>query len=703
MSTTSTSEPFRFSVDTVGGANASMHGGSSFGANDEGLMRETRNELRRLVAEISSLCHSRIASDRFWPKFLNLVGSAMAADAGIIWRKQQSKWTPQARCGSIDPRLLETTGGVCHQHMIQEIGDSGGPVAVPPGADWDSEEPGNPTDLLATVVPVPVDPDEPVEWLVELFLPVGGGPATQRGYLRFIAQMADLAADYMRSERLREAVHAADFSQRAAALIADLQCATESPELHRSLVDGVRQFACAERVSLASRNGSRFKVLAVSGVAAMDPHSIALRTIAVVAGEVSSSVGLTAAVDEPANTNASANTDESANTVDDSPTEPYDSNEQSGDLALRGVVVLDRAGDWRLVVEDLHPTHVTALEVRLWQTLARQLGGILAQAERWHTSGFLGQLRHGRLRHGRLGQAALLRRSLAPLGMAATLVIAGLIPIPLVITATGNIQPTSTQVVYAPRDAVVTRLLVTHGQMVRQGDPLLQLVDRDLDQQIENMASRLSILDERTKSLEDKQTQADGSDGRLLENLALEQRSIEEEARGLIAQIDICKRNQTSLLLTSKVAGRVDAWQIQQSLIDRPVGRGHPLLKVVPENQQWEVQARIPQDRLDLLLALRDQQTEANQPVEARLVLSAFPDHQVNAELTEIGPVAPTQGPAFASPAAMATFAIASDDLPIQQAGAPVEIGIDCGKRPLGYVLGLDLIRMTARTLRLYW
>ena len=147
-------EPFRFSIDTA----SSPHPKGSVEAGADQLMRETRRELRQIVGDVSDLCHSRVPSENFWPKFLNLVGAAMAANGGLVWEKGQGRKSTNRR-GSI---RKETFSAACHANLIREVGDSGGPVVVPPGSPWDSQEPGNPTEDLAAVVPVPLDPDEPV-------------------------------------------------------------------------------------------------------------------------------------------------------------------------------------------------------------------------------------------------------------------------------------------------------------------------------------------------------------------------------------------------------------------------------------------------------------------------------------------------------------------------------------------------------------
>jgi multidrug efflux pump subunit AcrA (membrane-fusion protein) len=719
MTSATTNEPFRFAPAGLG----------QTASEDDGMMRETRRELRRLVAEISSLCNSRVAVDRFWPKFLSLVGTAMAADGGVIWRRRERGWESLTHCGAIDRRLVGSSahGAVSRAHalMVEEVGDCGGPVMVPPGADWDSPEPGNPTEMLAGMVPIPVDPDQPVEWMIELFLPPGGGPATQRGYLRFVAQMADLAAQYMRAERLRIASRMVDFNTRSTRLLVDLQQRGGAAGFTRYLVDGLATLTGAERVSLVQRGSRGLRVEAVSGTNTVDQYSEFVRQIAEVAGEVSGPVGLTIAADETCADEACA--DEALRNDDlrpddgslaagtgvasagnanrdvaesdgESGASAAESVHQTGDLVLRGILVLDSRGERRIVIEDRHPITVPEDEIACWRPLAKQLDFLLRTTRFGNT----GRNRQWR-RFGSLELGSPLRTALTPLGLLATVAIACMIPIPLVVKGTGYVQPQKTQIVYAPRRAVVDRLMVDHGQLVQAGDVLAELVDDELQSHLQGLVNQLAILKQQLNSLRDERSRTGNREPDQLEKLVLEQSSVEQEIRGIEVQIDIARRNRQSLTLTADRSGRVDAWQIEDRMRGRPVDYGQALMRIIPENSPWRIIANIPEDRLDLLVASRDRLRRDARDVSANVVMTAFPDRSITARLQELGPVQPAAAGAGESAVVSATFAISATDLPDQQPGAPVEIAIPCGVRPLAFVVGLDLIRMTTRAAHLYW
>ncbi|MEZ6078455.1 MAG: hypothetical protein R3C56_23125 [Pirellulaceae bacterium] len=90
-----------------------------------------------------------------------------------------------------------------HERILRCVIAEGQPILVPPGSvKVEADRPHNPLSDALIIIPVRIQ-DE-VEFLLEVIQRPSGGPAAQRGYLRFVAQMADLMADYLRRQQLRE-------------------------------------------------------------------------------------------------------------------------------------------------------------------------------------------------------------------------------------------------------------------------------------------------------------------------------------------------------------------------------------------------------------------------------------------------------------------------------------------------------------------
>lgn len=75
---------------------------------------------------------------------------------------------------------------------------------MPPhaGAAANLQSQDNPTQHLLVLAPLMLEGE--TQAIVEVFQRPGGGPTTQRGYLRFMVQMADLASDFLKTQNLKQ-------------------------------------------------------------------------------------------------------------------------------------------------------------------------------------------------------------------------------------------------------------------------------------------------------------------------------------------------------------------------------------------------------------------------------------------------------------------------------------------------------------------
>lgn len=292
------------------------------------------------------------------------------------------------------------------------------------------------------------------------------------------------------------------------------------------------------------------------------------------------------------------------------------------------------------------------------------------------------------------------------------LALLGSIPIPMVVTARAELSAIGTQFVYAPSDGVVTEIAVRHGQSVRRGDVLMTIIDRDLDEKIEVLLGQRAVLLERAAEL--NSSLADPSQRRREDpaRVEAEQQVIDQQRASIDRQVAMLTEQRRSLTLLSDRDGIVDGWQVERHLADRPVHVGQSLLSVIEPDKGWQVEAFIPQTRLDHVQRMAaltqapngdlasDQDPPSREYLTARLVLQSHPEQTFSATLVEIGPtitVHPDEGPV-----ARARFAIAATDLPTLQTGAPARVAIDCGRHPVAYVAFQDFIRTVRGAIGMY-
>jgi hypothetical protein len=87
-----------------------------------------------------------------------------------------------------------------HAMLLQKTLSDGKCVVVEPRwAEGGGEQAGNPTDHLLILGPLKVDLEP--KGIVEVFQRPGAPPMTQRGYLKFLLQMCDLANGYLKNRQ----------------------------------------------------------------------------------------------------------------------------------------------------------------------------------------------------------------------------------------------------------------------------------------------------------------------------------------------------------------------------------------------------------------------------------------------------------------------------------------------------------------------
>ncbi len=268
--------------------------------------QQTQSEIRSLAAEIAQLAHSQLEPDEFFGGFLPRLCSAMGAKGAGVWciAEQASANSPSAlrllaehslpasllaspkqqlegakaheshpdgsfhSLGSVAEGVIPS---VAHQKILLCVAAEGQPILVPPASvQVEIERPHNPLSDALIVIPVRVQTD--VEYLLEVVQRPSGGPATQRGYLRFVAQMADLMADYLRRQKLRVLTHRQERLHCIERWLTTICSASTMLERQQLASDALRDLVAADRVILLSplRRG---QVLAISGARSFDPRS----------------------------------------------------------------------------------------------------------------------------------------------------------------------------------------------------------------------------------------------------------------------------------------------------------------------------------------------------------------------------------------------------------------------------------------------
>ena len=241
---------------------------------DTQYVQATKQQVRNMVAEIAQLAKSDADPSQFYEALLTRAVSALVATGGAIWMLddgQRLQLQYQINLQGTGLGQSEEAQARHYRLLQQALGESTGTLVAPQSGGEGNQEAANPTDWL--LVLGPVLSDRTPRGVIEIFQRPGAGPVTQRGYLRFLLQLCELAGNYLDSQRLRS------FEDRQT-LWGQLEQFTKA--VHESLdplrtaytvVNEGRRLIECDRVSLAVSRGRKCRIEAISHQDTIDRRS----------------------------------------------------------------------------------------------------------------------------------------------------------------------------------------------------------------------------------------------------------------------------------------------------------------------------------------------------------------------------------------------------------------------------------------------
>ncbi|MDY0171219.1 MAG: hemolysin D, partial [Thermoguttaceae bacterium] len=233
---------------------------------DPHLIEQTKQQIRSIVSEIARLAKADLTPEQFYPEFLTRIVSALAAVGGAVWTvNEENQLALQYQIGLQQTGLRDSEESQS-QHarlLYKTLGDGRGVLVPPHSGSGDDDQSANPTDLLLILSPLTTDLE--TAGLVEVFQRADTGPKVQQGYLRFLLEMCELAADFLKSHQLRH------FSDRQALwtkledFTRAVYASLDSRATAYTIANEGRRLIECDRLSVALRRGNRCRIEAISG------------------------------------------------------------------------------------------------------------------------------------------------------------------------------------------------------------------------------------------------------------------------------------------------------------------------------------------------------------------------------------------------------------------------------------------------------
>jgi len=479
--------------------------------------------------------------------------------------------------------------------------------------------------------------------VIEIFQRPDTAPDTQRGYLRFLQQMCELAAEWLRSQKLRTLGDRQTLWQQSDSFA---RAAHESLDLketsHIVANEGRRLIGC-DRVSVAIKTGRKCKVQAISGQDTIESRSnivAALNKLAtrvVAAGEplwhdgqtedlppqieealedyVDQSYGRNIAVLPLREPQRGTGKEETAAT-----------GELDRDNAHRGEVI------GALIVEqiesDLPPEVFHARCDLVYEHGTRAIANSMS-----HTNLFLMPVWRALGRASWIIKARTLPKTLAVVGLVVGLILAGIfVPLDFDLEAEGTLLPQVRREVFANIDGEVIDVYVKENQVVAEGDPLLALRNPDIEIELEELQGQIQVkireFGRLKAQLKERRSIQDRGERAALETQTYE---LETELANLNRKFELKKERAADLVVKAPIAGTVVSWEVEKMLRARPVMTGQVLMEIADLTQPQYLELRMPEKReghLDEYIASTNVEE-----LEVEYILASDPDATLPARL----------------------------------------------------------------------
>jgi len=658
---------------------------------DPRLVEQAQQQIRGLVDEIVALARKDLTVEQFYTEYLGKVVQALAAVGGAVWKAGEGGGPEvQAQLNFQEGRLGATQEDLIrHRRLIQHSFRSGEASLVQPHSGGADENGVNPSDYLLVLGPVKVG-DE-TQHVVEIFQRPNPSTRTQRGYLRFLSQMCEVAANYLKNRQLQSFTDRQSLWSQLEQFTRAAHVSLEPSEVAYTIANEGRRLIQCDRVSVAIRQGNKCVIKAISGQDTFDARSNTvvllsqLATAVVRAGEPVWYAGETKDMAPEIEQAVEGYVDESHT-------------KQLAVIPLSRPLSPTADKDARiqrpvgaLIVEQIEDTRARDGFLQRVNVVSEHSATALANATEYHELFLMPVWRTiGKSRV--LVEARNLPKTILGLCVAAVLVLAlTFVPYQFNIHSPGRLQPIQRREVFAKVDGILpTRIPETtaHGKEVKAGQLLLQLDNSDLMNQRQELvgkfeASRASWTSIRQQLTENRKL-TEQEKNRLVGQLA----ELEETMRSVESQLLIINDKITRTEVVSPIDGEITTWDVDVLLRGRPVRTGQVLLNVANAKGPWELELQMPEDRMGYLSIAR---ADIRPDLDVTFHLATDPSRQYKGKIREVHLTAEVHGEEGNT--VLVKVEIDQKHLPQPlRPGADVSAKVHCGHRALGFVMFHDLI-----------
>ncbi len=642
-----------------------------------------RLQMERSIDLLADLARSNIEPGRFFGEVLGRALQPGGANRAVLWRQSlEGAWEPAGEVPQND--RLDAVSIEQRQSLLAEVSTDEQPRIV---SSLSGSSPANSNGSAAegSHVLSPIRHAGQTVGILETAHGLDAAGQLPPDTFQFFAALCEITADFLSQHELQQLRRARTIWQQWDQFSHRLWQSLDLSSVCAAIANDGRLLADCDRVSVLVRRGRAFQLKSVSGVERVEPRSSATRSLESLARLV-------------ARRGRSVWRDAADSTTGDASDARLEEILQrhvrdSGATGVGLVPVVakrdeqDRSPPSAVIVfEHFQPLDDLAAWQSRGESLANRSGLTLRAAIERSDIPWLKLWQ----RMQRLPRLLLQPSTMFALALLAA-IVAALVLIPAEFTVTGpaELWPAHRREVFASTSGIVDQILVSHGDDVTAGQPLLILRDPELETETPRIIGEIATVNERLKGVQAARLTGGNTPDAVsrARQLTADEEELKERLRTLERQRLLIEERRAGLTLRSPIAGKVLTWDITQHLSARPVERGQSLLTIGETSGPWVVEVRVADKDAGHMLRAR----QALVPeLDVEFLLASEPGRTYRGQVREVS---------FSSEADDAArshvrVVVAFDRTQIEQPrpGATALPRIRCGQQSLGYVWLHDLI-----------
>jgi hypothetical protein len=683
---------------------------TSAGTLEAQQIEQARRQVNQIAEEIAQLSEADMQPTQYYGDFLQRVYFAMQGFAAAVWiRTPQGNLQLQCQINLREVALdgtpegkpmhdellrqsaLQAKGGIVNPRFSHNFGGAADQIA------------GNPTDYV--ILLVPILQEKQVIGLVEVWEAPGRAPDILQSLHQFLIRMAAFVSLFHRNHKLRQMLGQQDLWLKLETFSRQIHASLHTTEVAYLIANEARRLIEVDRVSVATRPGSKCVVTAISGADVVEKRSNLVQLMRAL---------FDAVIEWGERLVYTGTKDDSLPPKVLAALDGYLGESNSKILVVMPLVderEKDRKKQARsaLMMESFETNLLPEQLLARLDVVGRHACPALYNAQEYRRipMRFL-WLPLAHVQDGLGGKAKAITAAVMA-GLTVLVLAMIFVPFPLKMEANGQTLPRDRMWVYSPIPGQVEEITpgLKSGSKVSKGQPLMVLFDFELAKQIMEYQTEIELL--KSKMAPQLGRLGDAGENKGMEAAAAEEAKIThrkkmEILRSLQKRTNSVPAKPGYFTINSPRTGIILSSDFLDNLRGRNVKPGDPLLRVGytdadhPKLSDWEIELKIPQKHVGQVFrafaALKK-----NDELDVDLIFVSEPtrSYRVKLRKDKIASQANTQKDDNneTEPVVFAWARIHGNGIPeadrippaLLLTGGEVHTRIRCGNRAMGYSL----------------